>query len=636
MKIQATGGSSSLKSSYEPLRRAGAVAREHLKRVAAKKWNVDIGQLWTDDGVIFGPKAAMKLTYKQAARSAKSVQPPEGSEISLKSPKDYKWLNQFRIRPDGRAKSTGQYQYGIDAADSSYLKALLIRPDRLNARVKSYKINDVKTKVPGFVGVYPIKRGLAVVCQRYWQAKMAAELIEVKWDESKASTVSTDKLYKQWSKKIRNSDSDRVFADQGDAKEVLKSNPLMIEAEYTVPFLAHAPMEPQNCSIAFDGGSCRVDVPSQAPGLAHQVVAEVTGLELEQIQVNVTGIGGAFGRRLAVDYVREAAELAVLLKKPVQLLWTREDDMAHGIFRPLTVHRLRGAANHKKGVVEAWYHQTAGQSILEQFIPDVVPAISPDWFPGWLAKSLGKGAASLAGYFAGGAIAMEGADKNPYHIEHYRSEFYRQTLDIPVGFWRSVGHSYNGFVVESFIDELAYKAKMNPADFRANHFKKNKRERRVLKKVLKESKFGSEQGANKGQGLALHKSFGTWVAMVAEVNCSSGQIVVERIYCAVDCGRVIDRDVVQAQIEGGIVFGLSQTLHQNLDITNGRVEQSNFHDYPVLRMHECPEILISLSKSTKKPQGIGEPAVPVVAAAVGNAVFAATGQRLRSLPLKLS
>ena len=417
-----------------------------------------------------------------------------------------------------------------------------------------------------------------------------------------------------------------------DNLEILEQNKDALTAVYELPYQAHATMEPMNCTVDLKPDRCDVWVGTQGQGTSQETVVALTGLDYDQVHIHTTYLGGGFGRRGEVDFVAEAVQIAQQVKRPVKLLWTREEDMQHDFYRPASYHVLSGVVKDGKPV--AWTHRLVGPSIMQRLAPSFVPAAIPQWVP--------RGLKSFASWVTGGVIGMvkdstltEGAEDQPYAIPNIEVEAVTYDPGVPIGFWRSVGHSSNAFVVESFIDELAHQAKADPYQFRRQLLADHPRHLGVLDLAAEKAGWGKALPQGRGMGIAVHKSFNTYAAQVAEVEVDAkGVVRVHRVVCAVDCGIVVNPDTVAAQIESAIVYGLTAALKSAITVKEGRVEQSNFHNFQVLRMNEMPEVEVHIVPSLESPTGLGEPGVPVIAPAVANAIYAATGKRLRTLPIR--
>lgn len=628
--LQITGGSTSVVSSWEALRKAAASARVMLVEAAARRWDVGEGELKVENGTVIHRKTGRRLTYGQLTRDAAKLSIPD---VELKKPKQFKVIGKSVDRLDARIKVDGTATFGIDVKVPGALNVAMIRPPDIGGKIKSFDAKDA-LKQKGVRYVIETPRGVAIIADKYWQALAAKDLVSVQWSPGPISSIDTDKMRAQMERATRSegkSVRDEGKWDELSAKKNKKYK--FIDVAYDVPYLAHATLEPQNCTAHFRGDSCEVWAPTQGPGLARDVVAALTGLPKDKIRVNQTLLGGGFGRRLVQDYVAEAVYISRAIKKPVKVIWSRDDDTQHAYYRPQTFSRMRGAVD-KEGNIVGWSHRLVGQSIMAQ--SDWVSSILPDWIPTVVRVMLSD---SSKDFITSGLIAdptsIEGANELPYSIPNLKVEYYKFLPRVPVGFWRSVGHSGNAFVVESFFDELAHMAGVDPYQARRKLLKKHPRNLKVLDTVAKKANWGN---APKGiyQGIAQHASFGGFGAHVVELSYPNGKdqpFKIERVVSAIDCGMPINPDIIRAQIEGAVVFGLSAAMYQHITFQNGGVQQGNFDTYPLLRMYEMPKVEVHIIQSDKKPVGVGETGLPPIAPALTNAIFAATGKRIRKLPI---
>jgi isoquinoline 1-oxidoreductase subunit beta len=606
--MQMTGGSTSTWESFEQLRTAGAMARALLIQAAAQKWQAQPGNCRTEKGfVICGEH---KASYGELAEAAAKL--PTPAEVKLKDAKDFTLIGKPTRRLDSAAKVSGKAEFGIDVKRPNMLIAVVARAPVFGGTLKSFDAAKAKA-VPGVVDVVQVPSGVAVLAKHFWAAKQGRDALVLDWDAGVGATLSTAALRADYRKLTQTTGA--VAKTAGDIDAALKGAKL-IEAEYEVPFLAHATMEPMNCTVEIGKDGCDIYTGTQFQTMDQGTAAKILGLKPEQVRVHTTFFGGAFGRRATPtsDFVAEAVQVAKASGKTVKVIWTREDDMHGGYYRPMWVSRLRAALG-KDGKPAGWAHTIVGQSIL---------AGTP--FEPMMVKN------------GVDETSVEGAADAPYlaTIPAHRVDLHSPKSPIPVLWWRSVGHSHTAFVVESFVDELAHAAKQDPLDDRRALLPADARERRALD--LAAEKFGWGKPLPKGHaaGLAVHQSFGSYVAQIAEVSVEGKGIKVHRVVCAIDCGPVVNPLTVEAQMQSGIAFGLGAALHGEITFKDGKVEQSNFHDYPVLRLNEMPLVEVHIVPSTDKMGGVGEPGTPPIAPAVANAVFAATGKRLRQLPLRMA
>ena len=603
---QITGASSSIRMFYEPLRRAGATARAMLIAAAAASWNVHAASCRAREGVVTHTPTGRTLSYGALAAKAATVPVPD--KIALKDPKDFTLIGTPAKRPDTPSKVNGTAQYGIDVRLPGMLIATVAASPVLGGKVAG--LGDEKAKaVPGVRQIVQLDDAVAVVADHMWAAKQGSAALEIRWEDGPNAKVSTADVVEGLAKA---SETEGVTARKdGDPASALAGAAKKVEAVYESPFLAHATMEPMNCTVHVRRDGCEVWTGSQVLSRARAAAAKVTGLPLEKVVVHNHFLGGGFGRRLEVDYVTQAVRIAKQVDAPVKVVWTREEDVQHDVYRPHYYDRFAaGLDAHGKPV--AWSHRIVGPSIMARFLP-----------PGF------KDGIDID--------AVDGAVQLLYDIPAIQIEYVRHEEPVlNTGFWRGVGVTHNNFVVESFIDELAAVSKQDPVAFRRALLRKSPRALTVLELAAKEAGWGKPVPRGRGRGVALlFSSWGTYLAQVAEVEVTgSSDVRVRRIVCAVDCGQVVNPDIVKAQIESGVVYGISGALWGEVTLNNGRVEQSNFNNYRVLRMNETPPIDVRLVRNSEAPGGIGEPGTSVTAAALANAVYAATGKRLRKLPLQ--
>ena len=610
---QGTGGSTALANSYEQLRKAGAAARAMLVAAAAQRWNVPPGSITVSRGVVSHKASGRKATFGELAEAASKLPVPE--DVKLKDAKDFVYIGKRAPRTDSRAKTNGTARYTQDVKLPGMLTAVVMHPPRFGAKVKSFDAARAKA-IPRVVDVVQIPSGVAVLAQDFWSAKQGRDALAVEWDETDAFKLSSADIFAQY----------RVLAEKpglparkdGDVDKALAGAAKTVQAEFEFPYLAHAAMEPMNCVMRLDGGSCEVWNGEQFQTVDQATVAGVLGLKPEQVSLNMLFAGGSFGRRANPhsDYLVETANIvkAINGRAPVKLVWTREDDTRAGHYRPLYYHALKAGLD-AQGNILVWRHRIVGQSIL-----------SGTAFESVLVKD------------GVDSTSVEGASTLPYAIGNLAVELHTSKLPVPVQWWRSVGSTHTGYSTEVFIDELAAAAGKDPYALRRALLDKHPRHKRVLELAATKAGWAKplpkgRAGERRGRGIAVHESFNTFVAEVAEVTVKrDGSFRVDRIVCAVDCGVAVNPDVIRAQMEGGIGYGLSAAVHGAITLKDGAVEQSNFHDYVPLRIDEMPAVEVHIVPSAEKPSGVGEPGTPVVAPAVANALFAATGKRLRKLP----
>ncbi|TKR33187.1 xanthine dehydrogenase family protein molybdopterin-binding subunit [Luteimonas gilva] len=608
---QMTGGSSSTRTEFERYRKAGAAARHLLLEAASLRLGVPVAELRTEPGkVVHG---ASKIPYGDLADDAGKLPVPDAETLALKDPKDWIYLGRPMRRLDSAEKITGRAVFGMDIQFEGLLTAVVARAPNFGGRVVSFDASAARA-VKGVRDVFQVPSGVAVVADHYWAAKTGRDALRIQWAPGPRPDLDSGALRKEFSDLA--STPGAVAAEAGNAIAELAGSERVIEAEYSVPYLAHAPMEPLNCTVKITAGRCDLWTGTQYQTADQQAAAAILGLEPEQVFIHTPFLGGGFGRRASTtsDFVTEAVWVAQAAQAPVKTVWSREDDIRGGYYRSAFVHKARVAID-ASGTPTAWHHAIVGQSI-----------------------ATGTALESRMVHDGVDATSVEGVADAPYlsRVPHRRVELHSPRTGVPVLWWRSVGHSHNAFVMESLIDELAHAAGRDPVEYRRALLQGYPRHLRVLDTVAE--KFGwtaaPEQG--RGRGVAVHESFGSFVAQAAEVSVQDGRIKVHRVVCAIDCGPVVNPSGVSAQMESGIVFGLSAALHSRLTFKDGRVQESNFHDYAVLRMHEMPAVEVHILQSAEPIGGVGEPGTPPIAPAVANAVFALTGVRLRDLPLRLS
>ena len=610
--FQATGGSSSVRNVGVPVRQAGATARYMLTAAAAEKMKVSPQECVAEKGWVIHQPTGKKVSYGAVASEAARIVAP--AEPVLKQPGQFKIVGKPTKRQDIPLKVDGRAIYGIDVKRPGLVTAVVARSPVLGGKVKSFNADNAMT-VPGVKKVVQISSGVAVVADSFWPAKKGRDALDISWDEGPMAQVSSPDIYRSWAELAQGSTAaERLKV--GDVDKALEGGAKRIESVYEVPFLAHACMEPMNATAHFKGDSVEIWAPTQAQSWNQHWVSQLTGLAPSAITVHTTYIGGGFGRRLESDYVVEAVETSRAAGNvPVKVVWTREDDTKHSQYRPAS-HNVLTAALESSGMPIAWRHRIVGASILEYFKTF-----------GHLLRKDGLDPTSVQG----------AADYFPYDIPNVYVDYVNNNPGVPSGFWRSVGNSQNGFILESFVDELAHAAGKDPYQYRRQLLGKPLAARLlgVLDLVAEKAGWGMPLPAGVHRGIAAHFAYGGYCAQVAEVSVAKdGTVRVHRVVAAIDCGWVVNPDTIVTQIESGIVYGLTAALYNEVTIKNGRVEQSNFNDYPVLRMSEMPKVEVHILQGQGDQGGIGEPGTPPIAPAVCNAIFAATGKRIRKLPIK--
>lgn len=622
--VQVTGGSTSVKSSFMPLRKAGAVAREMLRRAASKRFPAPIEECRAEDGTIVHTPSGKRFKYGELAADAARETIPE---VTLKPHDQHTWIGKPITRLDARMKVDGSAVFGIDVQVPDMVTAVVIRPPRLEAEVVSIDDREARA-MPGVVDVVRISRGVAVVARRYWQATRAAAAVKVTWSEG-ASWVDTETLRRMYLDRVKQ--PAKVVRKEGDVAAAEKGQ-RTIEATYELPYLAHATMEPQNATAIVTSSKCEVWAPTQGPALVREVVRRITGLPYEAITVHQTLLGGAFGRRGVHDFVEEAVEIALRTKKPVKVIWSREDDMRHSPYRPMSMNWVRGAVD-ARGAITGWSHRIVSQSIVAVMGQEWLAALMGNGVP--IAMKL-LGSQIARGVVGGNGLAdptsIEGASTMAYEIPNVRFEYAPMRNPVRVAPWRSVGNSLNVFTTEAFFDELARLGGKDPFLARRELLQKAPRNLAVLELAAEKAGWSKPLPRGRYRGIAQAKSFDSYAAHVVEVSVEGMDVRVHRVVSAVDCGVVVNPDLVRAQVESAIIFGLGAALRQEITFDKGAVRQSNFHDFEPLRMHETPNIEVHVVPSKEEPTGIGEPGVPPIAPAVANAILAATGRPVRRLP----
>jgi isoquinoline 1-oxidoreductase beta subunit len=636
---QLTGGSLSVRTFYETLRKTGAAAREMLISAAAIEWNVRHSECHAENGSVLHPKTSRSLAYTQLLAAAAAVQPP--ADPPLKKQADYQIIGKSTPRTDTLQKINGAAQFGLDVHVPGMLIASVERSPVYGGTPRSFNATEVKSS-PRVRAVFELKSvhlthqfgetsgpgsrnyscaGVAVVADSTWAALEARKLLKVEWNETPSSAEGTASLREKMLQLTSQPGS--VIRNDGDFGKAHAAAPKKIEAAYELPFLAHATMEPMNCTAHVRDGECELWAPTQVPAAAADSVAQALGIPRDRIKVHITFIGGGFGRRLIQDYAVEAALISREAGAPVQVVWTREDDIRHDFYRPAAYHAFRAGLDDR-GNLLSWRHRGSSPSI-ETFYSGT--GLSPQ-----------------------AAAQVDSLDFPALFIPNFRLEFAAAESGMPLGYWRSVDASGNQFALSGFFDEAAHAAGRDPVEFLLATLGPSRkidlgnegtidvgRRRAVIELAAEKSNWHQPLPAGRGRGIAAASGWGSYVAQVAEVTCDAkkGTLRVDRIVCAIDCGFAVNPLGVQAQMEGAINFGLAQTLKSAITVNRARIDQSNFHDYEVLRMSDAPgQIDVHIVPSTDPPGGCGEPGVPPVAPAVANAIFAATGKRIRHLPIR--
>ncbi len=605
--MRVTGGSMSMKRSWEYMRQAGATARAMLVQAAARRWRVPAEEIRIESGIVSHAGSQRRATFGELAAAAGKLRPP--ATVQLKDPSQFKLIGRDRLpRLDSPAKSTGEQPYAMDVVLPGMMTAVVARPPRFGATLVRFDATAAK-RIKGVVDVVAIPRGVAVVARDTWTARRARELLQIEWDESAAERRSTSELAAELRRLSREPDAIEALAS-GEAQQRLADAPARYEADFEFPYLAHAAMEPLAAVCRLGPDHCEIWAGLQSLPRDRVVAANAAGLPVERVTMHTLAAGGSFGRRATpdADYVQEAVSIAKATQGayPVRLVWTREDDITGGRYRPMNHHHVTAALD-REGRIAAYRQRIVGQPV---------------------------GAPLPAGKLSNAAV--EGHAASQYAIEHAHVSWVNPDIGVPVQYWRSVGHSHTAFSTEVSIDELAAEAGQDPVAFRLALLKDNPRATAVLQLAAEKAQWSAAAAKSKGRGrgVAYHESFGTYVAQIVDVAVAAdGSLTVERVVCAVDCGIAVNPDVVRAQMESGIAYGLSAALHGEITLLEGRVQQSNFHDYPALRLREMPVVDVYIVPSANPPSGVGEPATPPIAPAVANAIRAATGKKIRRLPL---
>jgi isoquinoline 1-oxidoreductase beta subunit len=612
INMQVTGGSTAVLGSFMAFRQAGATARAMLVGAAAKEWGVDPATCTTEPGVVIHQASGKRIRY--GAIAAKAAQMPIPEKVPLKDPKSFRLIGKPTPRLDTPSKVDGTGVFGIDVKVPGLLYASVARCPVFGGRPKH--VDDAKAKaLPGVKAVVPISNGIAVVAESYWQARQGRDALAIEWDEGPVARHNDGTIRELFTKALAKS-ATWVAVSKGKAETALRGATKRLSAEYSVPYLAHATMEPMNATAHVRPDGCTVWAPTQyqsggPSGGARGVAAKIAGCPVDKVEVHTTLLGGGFGRRAELDFIIDAVETSKAVNAPVKVVWSREEDIQHGWYRPASLSRFEAGLDGS-GKLVVWTHHLAGPAIAASHEAFMGPFRGVD------------------------TSSLEGSANLPYETANLVSAWHQAEPGVPVGFWRSVGGSHNGFLVESFVDELAQLAGKDPVAFRLEHLTQAPRHAGALRLAADKAGWGSPLPQGHARGVAVFESFGSYVAQVAEVSITGGAIRVHRVVCAVDCGVVVNPDTVAAQMEGAIIFGLTAALKGEISIDQGRAVQSNFHQYQMLRINEVPVVEVHIVPSTEPPGGVGEPGTPPIAPAVANAVAVLTGQRIRSLPIKIA
>ena len=604
--IQMTGGSTALTSSYEQYRQIGAAARAMLVRAAANKWQVEPSTLKTENGFVIGANG--KIAYGELAEDANKLEMP--TSVKMKDPKDFKIIGKPVPRLDAFDKSHGKAIYGIDARIPNLVRAMVVRPPVFGATLKSFD-DSAARKVSGVLDVVKVGNKIAVLGKNSWAARQGRDAVKAEWNMNGKDQISNDSIMASFKKEATKPNL-TPHASPDAVKEAAADESAFV-AEYEFPYLAHAAMEPLNVTVNFDGKTAELWSGHQMPTVDRNYAAAIFGIANEKVKVNSVYAGGSFGRRASKDsdYVQEACEIAKVVKRPIQVLYSREDDMKGGYYRPMAYHHARISCA-KNGEPQAWHHTIVSPSIMA--------------------------GGAFAAMMSGGAdpTVTEGVTESRYDVPKMQVDLQMPVLDIPTLWFRSVGHTHTGFVMETLMDELAHRAKKDPVEFRRPLLKKSSRHIAVLDLLKAKSPWGKKAPKGHAYGLAIHESFNSVVGHVVEVSIKDGAPKVHHVWSAAHVGRVVNPDGARSQVSGAIAFGISMVLYGKIEIEKGVVTTTNFDKYPVIRMNEMPKVDIYFVESDDKPTGLGEPGVPPVGPAIANALFTLTGKRIRKLPIQLT
>lgn len=601
---QVTGGSATVRGFYTTLREVGAATREMLMQAAGNRWGVPLSELRTEPGVVLHVATGRQAEYKTLVGDAAGLEPPEN--VFTKDRADFRLIGKPMKRLDSPQKVNGQAGFGIDARPGDVLMASVERCPVFGGKLKSVDAGEAR-KATNVEDVIELDHGVAVLARDWWSADQARKKLSIEWDEGDLADLDDEAIDAQFREGVKK--GARPARTEGRGAGALGSEENTLSATYRVPYLAHTTMEPMNATASVTDAGVTVWVPTQAPGSVQQVAAEIAGVSPAQVTVHTTFLGGGFGRRFETDFVREAVTLSKQAGRPIKVIYSRPDDVQHDFYRPAAYNEL-SATLGEDGLPVTWVHRIAGPSIWSRVAPGMVKdGIDP--------------------------AAVEGAADHPYQIENIAVSYAKVDPGIPVGFWRSVGHSQNAYIVESFLDELARRAEIDPVEYRRRLLKDESRHVGVLERAAEMAGWGRDLPEGQAQGVALAESFGSYCAEVAQVSIENGKPRVHKVFCAIDCGIAVNPAGVERQIHSSIAYGLTAALSGKITIKNGRVQQQNFHNYPALSIDQMPEVEVSIVDSGQPPGGVGEPGLPPLAPAVVNALASLTGKPVRSLPINL-
>ena len=630
MGMQATGGSNATRAQFLPLRQAAANTAAAIRNAAAKQLDQPLDKIVLADGQVMVEGKSYGFGDFVAVAALMPV--PENSP--LRSPKQFNQIGRERPRLDALSKSTGTAEFGIDAEVDNLYRAVVVRSPVWGATLQGFDAS-AALKRSGVVDVVKIKSGVAVVAQSYWQARQAAAVLELNWEKTELGSWSSDSIYNKFNETLNDSSQKGLeCCDEGEGDKLLDQSATVVAADYYAPYLAHATMEPLNCTVEINGDACAIYLGTQNVQASAGAAVYYGDFDADKVKVHPAFLGGGFGRRGLGDDVAEAVLIAQKTGRNIQLVWSREDDMSNDFYRPAALVRMQAGVS-EQGLIETWAVRRVGPNIMGYMLDEWVDALAPGYlnkgFVDWLSK-LGR---PIFNRFIADPSAGDGIYSD-YDAPNKAVRHVTQDPGLRTGFWRSVGHSSNAFFKESFIDELAQSAGIDELDFRLANMKNNPRLTEATQLVAAKAGWGKTLPEGHFHGLATHSSFGSAVAQIAEVSIKGTQIIVHKVTAAIHCGMVVNPGIVRDQVEGGIIYGLTAALHGEITLVDGVIQQSNFHNYPMLRMADAPEVEVHIVESQEHPEGVGEPGLPPLAPAVANAVFKASGQRLRDLPLRLS
>jgi len=623
--VQATGGSTSIKVHYQPLRQAAANTRALLINAAAQDLNLAASSLSTTNAHIVSN--GKQYPYSDFLDTALTLDMPDNT--ALKDKEDFKYIGKEIARNDALAKSTGTAVYGVDIDLPDLHYAIVKRCPVAGGTVRSFNASK-SNSMDGVVGVYQIDSGVAIVAQSFWQAKKATQALSVEWNMPELAKLSNAQIRADYQAALDSGEGDTKA--EGDIDVGMQAATKEVEREFWAPYLAHAPMEPMNAVVRIQNGEADLWSGTQGPGIAQGLVARYADLPTEKVRVHSTFSGGGFGRRAVLSHITEATQAAVASGKTIKLMWTREDDIQNGWYRPASLMKINAGIDDN-GKITAWDAARVGGNIL----PDTLRLILPGALPSMPKRMANWMANTSENVFDGWVIDEPSIEGIIDDYDFTNKQVRHSTLNhgLPLAYWRSVGHSFTAFAKETMIDELAEQAGIDSIKFRKQNLQNNPRLLGVVESLEADLKKWTIAEGNQ-IGIAAHASFSSYVAQAAEVSTENGAIKIHRVLCVVDCGQVVNPDIVRGQMEGSIMFGLTAALYGNLEIEKGQIKESNFHDYRILRMNESPAVEVRIISSDEAPTGVGEPGLPPIAPAVANAVYKATGQRLSSLPLRLA